>query len=83
VRYYSDPTFTKRLLPAPDQSAFLNVPTKPKIDWLHERPKGTQLTLPGTGNNAVVSDGRSSAVPDDEVDREVPDERPHSGGEYA
>ena len=83
VRYYSDPTFTKRLLPAPDQSAYLNVPAKPKIDWLHERPKGQQLTLPVTGNNGLVSDGRSPAVPDDEVDREVPDERPHSGGEYA
>jgi type IV secretion system protein VirD4 len=82
VRYYSDPTFTKRLLPAPDQSAFLNVPTKPKIDWLHERPKGAQLTLPITGNNGLTSDGRSPAVPDDEVDREVPDERPRSEGEY-
>jgi type IV secretion system protein VirD4 len=82
VRYYSDPTFTKRLLPAPDQSAYLNVPAKPKIDWLHERPKGQQLMLPGSGNNGLLSDGRSPAVPDDEVDREVPDERPRSEGEY-
>ena len=46
VRYFNDPTFIKRVLPAPDQSLFLNVPTKPKIDWLRERPKGPQLALP-------------------------------------
>ena len=46
VRYFNDPTFMKRILPAPDQSLFLNVPAKPKIDWLRERPKGPQLALP-------------------------------------
>ena len=45
ARYYSDPTFMKRLLAAPDQSAYLNVPAKPKIDWLHERAKGTQIDV--------------------------------------
>jgi type IV secretory pathway TraG/TraD family ATPase VirD4 len=81
VRYYSDPTFTKQLLPAPDQSAHLNVPAKPKIEWLHERPKGAQLALPGVGN-AVPSEDRSPADSDDEVDRDVPDDHLHSESEY-
>jgi hypothetical protein len=80
VRYYSDATFMKRVLPAPDQSAYLNVPANPKIDWLHERPKGAQLTLPG--NDGSASDGRPHAGSDDEVDREVLDQRPQSESEY-
>ena len=45
VRYFNDPTFMKRVLPPPDQSAFLNAPGRPKIDWLRERPKGPALAL--------------------------------------
>jgi type IV secretory pathway TraG/TraD family ATPase VirD4 len=80
VRYYSDPMFMKRVLPAPDQSAYLNVPANPKIDWLHERPKGAQLTLPG--NDGSASAGRPPLGSDDEVDREVLDQRPQSESEY-
>jgi type IV secretion system protein VirD4 len=81
VRYYSDPMFMKRVLPAPDQSAYLNVPANPKIDWLHERPKGAQLTLPG--NDGSASAGRPPLGSDDEVDREVlDDQRPQSESEY-
>jgi type IV secretion system protein VirD4 len=42
VRYFSDPMFGKRVLPPPDQSAYLNLPTDVKTDWLGEGPKGPQ-----------------------------------------
>jgi type IV secretion system protein VirD4 len=80
VRYYNDPTFTKRLLSAPDQSAHLNVPAKPRIDWLPERPKGARLAAPGAESTGLLSEVRPPAVSGDEVDREVPDKR--SEGEY-
>ena len=53
VRYYSDATFMKRVLPAPDQSLYVNVPAKPKIDWLRERPKGP-LALPASQKSLLA-----------------------------
>jgi type IV secretory pathway TraG/TraD family ATPase VirD4 len=81
VRYYSDPTFTKRLLPAPDQSAYLNVPAKPRIEWLHERPKGEQFPFPQVVTG-MPSEDRKPGDPDDDVDRDVPDDRLQAEGEY-
>lgn len=54
VRYYSDATFMKRVLPPPDQSVYLNVPSRPKIDWLRERPKGPLLMQPASQRSALV-----------------------------
>jgi type IV secretion system protein VirD4 len=45
VRYYTDAAFMKRVLPPPDQSKGLNLPARPKIEWLRERAKGAALPL--------------------------------------
>ena len=62
VRYFNDPTFMKRILPAPDQSLCLNVPVKPKIDWLRERSKGPQLALSASQKSPLAK------LADDEAD---------------
>ena len=54
-------------------------PAKPRIEWLHERPKGEQFPLPQIVTNACRSD-RPAGEPDDDVDRDVPDDRPACGG---
>ena len=46
ARYYADPLFMKRVLPAPSQSQRLNLPDRTNFEWLHERAKGPELPLP-------------------------------------
>src|SRR6185312_1537027 len=46
LRYYADPRFVARLLPAPDQAVRLDVPGKVASDWRGERPKGPQRPMP-------------------------------------
>ena len=46
LRYYADPRFTARLLPAPDQAGRMDVPGKVLSDWRGERPKGPQRPIP-------------------------------------
>ena len=59
ARYYADPVFMKRVLPAHDQSQRLNLPDGPRIDWLHERAKGPELPLP---REAKSSNGDCAAT---------------------
>jgi type IV secretion system protein VirD4 len=66
LRYYSDSTFSKRLLPAPDQSGHLNVPAKPKLEWMHERPKGPEL--PPAASDTGTPSGAGEADEDAEQD---------------
>jgi type IV secretion system protein VirD4 len=69
AKYYADPMFMKRVLPAPDQSQRLNLPDRPRIDWLHERAKGPGLPLPRepkSSNGAALQ--QSQADDDDEAD---------------
>jgi type IV secretion system protein VirD4 len=69
ARYYADPMFLKRVLPAPDQSQRLNLPDRLRIDWLHERAKGPELPLPReakTSSGAALQ--QSQADDDDEPD---------------
>jgi type IV secretion system protein VirD4 len=46
ARYYADPLFMKRVLPAPSQSQRLNLPDRASLEWLRERAKGPELPLP-------------------------------------
>jgi type IV secretion system protein VirD4 len=46
ARYYADPLFMKRVLPAPTQSQPLNLPDRTNFEWLRERAKGPELPLP-------------------------------------
>jgi type IV secretion system protein VirD4 len=82
VRYFNDPIFMKRVLPAPEQSASLNVPTKPKIDWLHERPKGPELALPAPSHNGLSASGGPTAESDEDTEQDAADQGLHSESEY-
>ena len=72
----------KRVLPAPDQSAYLNVPAKPKIDWLHERPKGPELALPAPSHNDSLPSGGPPADSDEDTEQDAADQGLHSESEY-
>ncbi|MGD0461651.1 MAG: type IV secretory system conjugative DNA transfer family protein [Tepidisphaeraceae bacterium] len=76
VRYYNEATFMKRVLPAPDQSLYLNVPTKFKIDWLRERAKGPELPMPAPSNDELLFNGRPPSDSDDDLEEEAPDQGP-------
>jgi type IV secretion system protein VirD4 len=82
VRYFNDPIFMKRVLPAPDQSAYLNVPAKPKIDWLHERPKGPELALPAPSHSGLSASSGPSAESDEDTEQDAADQGLHSESEY-
>jgi type IV secretion system protein VirD4 len=51
-------TFMARLSASAGPIGVSECPGKPKIDWLHERPKGPQLTLPASPTT-LLSDARS------------------------